>query len=491
MEGQVILMTAPTPTYLARWRALAAMFAVVAALMLALASTAAAGAESRTYTGCWPWSYSTSTARTGTLCVTYGYIKIVKVAQPDDSSASFGFKLDGSSSAVFTSAGSGYSDWIKVTSGTHSIAEVAPADWNLNSATCSNGYGTLSGKTLSGVKVNTDQKVTCTFTNVQQPKPATLKVVKQVVNDNGGTLAPADFSLWVKSGGSHVSGSPAPGSSAGTSYTLPAGSYVVGETQQEGYTSSIWGDCAANGSVTLAAGQSKTCTITNNDVINPAISIVKSANPTLIYRGESTTYTIVVTNSGDDPLTNVVLGDDTCSPLVYVSGDEGAPGVLEVGQSWSFTCTTSLSESTLNTVNVTAEDSGGGTVAAMAVAYVEVIDRPVTPPVGPTPEPTVTTQSVLSVTLARRNRCISQRFTIRPAISGGTPVKTVLKIDGKRRAATKSANPKFVVNTARYKAGRTHRVEVTVTFRDGRTARARSSFTRCSAAGAVNPRFTG
>lgn len=473
-------------------RSIATILATLALTLLWGAVPANAAEEVQTYSGCGvstPLGYGSEWA--SPMCVTYGYIKIVKVADPDDSSAKFQFKIDSSSTPAFTSYGSGYSDLIKVTSGTHSISEVVPAGWDLKTATCSNGTGTLSGSTLSGVKVNADLKTTCTFTNKQQPKPATLKVIKHVVNDNSGTLQPADFSVWVKSDTAHVSGSPAPGSSAGTSYTLPAGDYVVGEDQQTGYGATVWGDCSASGAVTLPSGASRTCTITNNDVINPAISITKSADPTLIYRGESTTYTIVITNSGDDPLSDIVLTDDTCGPLKYLSGDEGETGVMEVGQSWVFECTTSLDANTLNTASVTAKDSGGGTVAAMAVAFVEVIERSVTPPTGPVPEPTVTPKAVAMVSLAKYNRCISRRFTIRPAISGGTPKSTVLKIDGKKRATSRSATPKFVVNTAKYKAGKVHRVEVTVTFTDGRAARARSSFTRCSASGAANPRFTG
>lgn len=478
-EGQVVLLIARINSRTSRLRALF----VASALVVGLALISSGSARAAETSGCY-----SSVVRTGTLCVTYGYLKIVKVADPDDSSAKFPFKLDSSSTPIFTSYGSGYSDIYRVTSGNHSITEVLPSGWDLKSATCSNGSGTLSGTTLSGVKVNDDVKTTCTFTNKQQPKPATLKVIKKVVNDNSGSLQPADFSLWVKSGGANVDGSPAPGSEVGKTYTLPAGGYVVGEDAHDGYTSSIWGDCAANGSVTLAAGESRTCTITNNDVIHPSISIVKSANPTLIYRGEKTTYTIVVTNDGDDPLAEVIVKDDTCGPLEYQSGDEGKQGLMEVGESWMLTCTTSLDQNTLNTVTVTAKDTKGETVSSLAVAYVEVIDPPVTPPTG---EPTVTPRSVVSVTLAKYNRCISRRFTIQPAISGGTPRVTVLKIDGKKRGTSRSATPKFVVNTAKYKLGKRHRVEVTVTFTDGRKATSRSSFTRCSANGAANPRFTG
>jgi hypothetical protein len=57
-----------------------------------------------------------------------------------------------------------------------------------------------------------------------------------------------------------------------------AGTYTASETQQDGYTASVWGgDCAADGTVTLALGDVKSCTITNDD--QPAsLTIVKTVD---------------------------------------------------------------------------------------------------------------------------------------------------------------------------------------------------------------------
>ena len=57
----------------------------------------------------------------------------------------------------------------------------------------------------------------------------TLRVIKQVMNDNGGTKVASDFTLHVKSGGTDVAGSPGAGSATGTVYTLASGTYVVSE----------------------------------------------------------------------------------------------------------------------------------------------------------------------------------------------------------------------------------------------------------------------
>jgi hypothetical protein len=57
--------------------------------------------------------------------------------------------------------------------------------------------------------------------------------------------------------------------------TFSTGSHTVRETNGSGYTASAWGgDCAANGTITLAFGDDKTCTITNDDVA-PTLTLIK------------------------------------------------------------------------------------------------------------------------------------------------------------------------------------------------------------------------
>jgi CSLREA domain-containing protein len=92
-----------------------------------------------------------------------------------------------------------------------------------------------------------------------------LTVVKRVVNDEGGTQAPDDFTVHVRAGGSDVAGSPQPGTAAGRTYVLAPGSYTVGENADDRYHASFSGGCGATGAVTLAEGAVKTCTITNTD----------------------------------------------------------------------------------------------------------------------------------------------------------------------------------------------------------------------------------
>lgn len=105
---------------------------------------------------------------------------------------------------------------------------------------------------------------------------ATLRVVKEIVNDNGGTSAPANFNVHVLTPSSQdVPGSPAPGSSdPGTTYTLEPGVYQVSEDDFAGYSSSFSGACNSEGVVNLEAGDEVTCTITNDDIA-PTLTVNK------------------------------------------------------------------------------------------------------------------------------------------------------------------------------------------------------------------------
>jgi uncharacterized repeat protein (TIGR01451 family) len=109
------------------------------------------------------------------------------------------------------------------------------------------------------------------------------------------------------------------------------------------------------------------------DVINPQIEVNKTADPVTIYAGETVTYTYNVRNTGDDPLTNVSVSDNKCSPVTLQSGDVSSDGVMGVGESWTYTCITTLSSSTTNTATAVGTDSAGSTVRDTATASVDVV----------------------------------------------------------------------------------------------------------------------
>ena len=149
---------------------------------------------------------------------------------------------------------------------------------------------TWVGRALAfGGTVSTTTDTITVPTCAAPPAPATLHVVKQVINDNGGVSVASAFTLHVKLSGADVAGSPAVGIVApGTSYSLAAGTYVVSEDANAAYAQSFSGACNASGMVTLSAGDNVTCTITNNDiagVVTPPVVTPPAVTPTLPSTG--------------------------------------------------------------------------------------------------------------------------------------------------------------------------------------------------------------
>ncbi|KXK09398.1 MAG: Cna protein B-type domain protein [Microgenomates bacterium OLB23] len=213
----------------------------------------------------------------------------------------------------------------------------------------------------------------CTFTNTLQT--GTLTVIKNVVNDNGGTATASDFTMHVKSNGSDVTGSPAAGSAAGTQYTLNAGTYVVSENAPiSGYTQTGFsGDCNSNGSVTLAAGESKTCTITNND--QPATLIIKKVlinddGGTLVTED----FSFKVNGGASEFFEADGQNDKSVNAGTYTIVEDAATGYtttydncsdVQIPNGGTATCTITNDDNapTLKLVKVVNNDDGGTTTA--------------------------------------------------------------------------------------------------------------------------------
>jgi hypothetical protein len=128
------------------------------------------------------------------------------------------------------------------------------------SETSDSGYAeTISGDCASdgSITLNPGDVKSCTITNndIQSNQPK-LTVTKIVVNDDDGTKQVSDFPLWVDG----------TGVTSGVQYGFNAGAYTVSETSDPGYTETISGDCASDGSITLNPGDVKSCTITNDDI---------------------------------------------------------------------------------------------------------------------------------------------------------------------------------------------------------------------------------
>lgn len=170
---------------------------------------------------------------------------------------------------------------------------------------------------------------------------ATLNIIKHVINNNGGIKNAGDFTLTIGGvtavGGNTVTGAESPG----VSKTLSTfGAYTVTETDVAGYSQSSSADCSG----TIVAGETKTCTITNDDIVAPAsINVAKIVvndngrtkiiadfslfvNGTSVISGVTNVFSApadyVVTETADSQYARTFSGDcDINGHLSLVPGD--------------------------------------------------------------------------------------------------------------------------------------------------------------------------
>jgi uncharacterized repeat protein (TIGR01451 family) len=198
---------------------------------------------------------------------------------------------------------------------------VDPGDYNVDEGAHA-GYTETRSAGCWGT-IGAGESRTCTITNDDiAPK---LTVVKHVVNDDGGTAKAGDFTMNVT--GTNVSSASFPGDENGTTVTLDQGTYSVDEGWYAGYAKSLSGDCSG----TIAVGETKTCTITNDDI--GARLIVKkdvvNDNGGTAAPGDFTLHVNADgaspgTFKGNDQGTQVAL-----QPGAYSVGEDASPGYAE------------------------------------------------------------------------------------------------------------------------------------------------------------------
>ena len=157
--------------------------------------------------------------------------------------------------------------------GLYDLSEIGPAGYSASAWSCTAGQ--VDGDTVS---VAAGENITCTITN--DDIAPTLKLVKTVTNNDGGTAVANDWTL------SATAAAPKDGrnfSNAGGSgvfqTVLANAGYELAESTVAGYTAGSWscdGGTLVGSTITLAAGQTGvTCTI-NNDDVAPTLKLVKT-----------------------------------------------------------------------------------------------------------------------------------------------------------------------------------------------------------------------
>jgi uncharacterized repeat protein (TIGR01451 family) len=133
------------------------------------------------------------------------------------------------------------------------------------------------------------------------------------------------------------------------------------------------------------------------DVIDPHIQIAKMPDTQIVRPNATVTFTIAVINTGDVPLTDVIVRDD------LVPNCNALPGTLAVSENWQHTCTvTGVITDFTNTAIVTGTPSVGDDVTDTDTAFVDVIDPVIE--ISKTPDTqTVTSGSIAIFTISVTN----------------------------------------------------------------------------------------
>jgi Prealbumin-like fold domain len=180
-----------------------------------------------------------------------------------------------------------------------------------------------------------------------------LTVIKHVVSDNGGTAGASQFTMTI-TGVTAQGGNSFPGSEAGTDRIVDPGTYEVTETGPSGYDATFSAGCSGS----IAAGQTKTCTVTNDD--RPAhLTVIKHVinNDTGAATASDFTMTISgVTAEGGNSFPGSEAGTTkVVTPGAYHVGESGPAGYFTT---FSADCDGTIALGGSKTCTVTNNDLG-------------------------------------------------------------------------------------------------------------------------------------
>ena len=268
-----------------------------------------------------------------------GSLKVTKVTQPTstppdpksfsytvDRSSGAEVKFDGTTSLPGSVAHGETDEYTSLVAATDfRLNETVPAGYSFVSIACvlevdgndpATGTDSATPAEEIGIEVQPSVTTSCTITN--RRNEGQLKIIKHVINDNGGTAVAGDFTMFV----GNASNTSFAGSEAGTTQTFSAGTtFTVSETGPSGYVQSMAGDCVG----TIEVDVLKTCTVTNNDSL-PSLTLTKIVVNN--NGGTATASAFTLSAAGPTPLSGA--GPTVSSGLTFDAGtytlsESGAP----------------------------------------------------------------------------------------------------------------------------------------------------------------------
>jgi hypothetical protein len=253
-------------------------------------------------------------------------LTVTKVCDPIDDPGLFNFLVDGAPFGAPDVPCGGSRGPTETPPGTHTVGEAPGTGTSLADYTTTFG-GNCTGGSIT-LAPGGDEVCTITNTRITPPLPppaASLTLTKACVPAND----PGLFEF-------RVNGAPVANLACGQSTTAPLGvppvTLTVSEvgvppTSSSDYTSVISGDCAADGSITLAPGQAASCTITNTLI--PRTTTLR-VNKVCVPAGDHGRFNLTINGSVAGSGRNVgcrgTTGAVPVAPGTYRVGETGAGG---------------------------------------------------------------------------------------------------------------------------------------------------------------------
>ena len=309
---------------------------------------------------------------------TMGTLTVTKVLSPANDSGKFNLRIDGATAGTGANVGNGGTTGaISVNTGSHSFAETAGTGADLANYTSSSAC-LANGQTVpinnGSVSVASNQNVVCTITNTR--KTGSLTVTKDVQGGSG------TFDFTVACDGLEPTNHAITGDGQFIVEGIPTEtSCTVTEDDDPLFNSSV---LPADGTVTIHSGDSAVVAFINSAKPD-GITLDKKVNgqdhasigdALLAHVGDTLTYTVVVTNNGQVPLTIDTLSDPVAAGFAAACPHLGS--VLDVGDSFTCTYTVTATVDTKNVASVKGVDDLDRSVTASDSTYVDVIHPGVT-----------------------------------------------------------------------------------------------------------------
>jgi hypothetical protein len=135
-------------------------------------------------------------------------------------------------------------------------------------------------------------------------------------------------------------------------------------------------NATANGTDTVTTLAAPTETASASVTVrHPHTVLTKSASPPSGAFPLPVTFTYHEQNDGTDPISAVALSDDTCTPLAFGGGDTNSNGVLDPGETWTYTCAHTYNQpgTLVNHAKATGTDTIDGLAAPVENAQATVM----------------------------------------------------------------------------------------------------------------------